>query len=61
MKAASKKKVNLCLDEKQDIVLKPLLLSCTGGNSAGGGHWQVEGMREEEERSGKVHWGPWSC
>jgi len=50
--AGSKKKVNLCLDEKQDRVLKPLQLSCTGGNSDGGG--QVEGMREELW-SGKVH------
>jgi len=61
--AGSKKKVNLCLDEKQDRVLKPLQRSCIGGNSAIGGHWQVEGMREGEESlayllSAKVHWAP---
>jgi len=43
----SGKKVNLCLDEKQDRVLKPPLLSCIGGNSG----WRVEGMMGEEERS----------
>jgi len=40
--AASEKKVNLCLDEKQDRALKLLQLSCTGGNSGVG--W-VERMR----------------
>jgi len=57
--AASEKKVNLCLDEKQDRALKLLQLSCTGGNSGGG---RLEGMRGEENLayfwSGKVHWGP---
>jgi len=57
--AASEKKVNLCLDKKQDRALKLLQLSCTGGNSGGG--W-VEGMREEENLAcfwfGKIHWGP---
>jgi len=57
--AASEKKVNLCLDEKQGRALKLLQLSCTGGNSGGG--W-VEGMREEENLAcfwfGKIHWGP---
>jgi len=43
--AGSEKKVNLCLDEKQDRASKPLQLSCTGGNSDGGG--RVEGMRGE--------------
>jgi len=60
--AASEKKVNLCLDEKQDRILKPLQLSCKGGNSAIAE--QVEGMRREEESlasyllSAKVHWAP---
>ena len=31
------KEVNLCLDEKQDRVLKPHQLSCIGGSSGGGG------------------------
>jgi len=52
------RKVNLCLDEKQDKVLKPPQLSCTGGNSA---RW-VEGRRRRAwQWSPKLHWGPQTC